>query len=154
MRAPHRGDRGATALELALLAPLLLTIVGGLLVFGLRSFYGGVADYSAKEAARHASIPDGTRTADGRRAYPSEAAVGAAAASAVPGILGAPSAVEVCPPTCTPACSSCSSREGQPVAVTVTWDVPVLTAALSLVPFLNSGPDAGQVVGTASRRRE
>lgn len=113
-----RHDRGAAALETALVVPVVLLLTGAVLLMGLRTVYASLAEHSARVAARHATIRQPT--------YPTEAQVEDAAANAVPaGLLGRP-AVRYDRPGVL--------RQGQRVVVTVRYDVPVLRFADLLVP--------------------
>lgn len=125
----RRGDTGAVVVETALVIPVLLMLLIGIMVFGLRMVYAGVAENAASKALRMATIPVGS-------AYPSEAAVRAA----VEGLdsvqlLGAPS----CPASAAPGCRgvevSTGSQQGAPVTVTVRYHVPVLRTVVGLWPF-------------------
>jgi len=78
-RMKGRYERGATALEFAILAPLLLAIVAGMVEFGLM-YQGNLAvTAAAREGARLLAVQDGalwdaSRVADA--AYPLEVADG------------------------------------------------------------------------------
>jgi Flp pilus assembly protein TadG len=56
MRRLIRGERGATAVEFALIVPVLLGIVAFVVVAGLRLVYVGLAENEARSMARAASI--------------------------------------------------------------------------------------------------
>ena len=65
-RAPfHRGDRGSVSLELAILAPALLLLLGVLVLAGRVETSSSAVEQAARAAARDASL---MRTADAARA--------------------------------------------------------------------------------------
>lgn len=68
-----RADEGATALEFALLAPLLITIVAGMVEFGLLFQANLAVTAAAREGARILAVNDGAEWDAGRvqdAAYP------------------------------------------------------------------------------------
>lgn len=123
-RHRRRREGGATAVEFALVAPVVFALIGGLLAFGLRVTFGAVAEFSARVALRDALLPTGPGT------YPDEAAIRSKAAAAVPNLLGNPANVVVCPPSCTQltgdACPSALDTPVQPV------DLPRLRLAAAI----------------------
>jgi Flp pilus assembly protein TadG len=141
-----RHDAGATAVEFAIVLPLLLTLIGSLLALGLHMTYAALAQHAANIGLRTAVVP----TAGG--GYPSDAQVRARLASSLGGVLPAPQPEPVLDDPATG-----SRRQGDPLTVRVTYQVPVVSAAARLVPVpgLRSAFDAlGSVTGTARGRRE
>ncbi len=126
-----RGDEGATAVETALVLPLLLLVLGGVLVLGLHATYAALAGHAAEVALRKATL----RTSAG---YPTAAAVDASVRSlAVSSALGTPSAPVEVDVTSTTA----RRRQGDRVTVTVTYDVAAIRTAGSWLPLV--GPALG-----------
>lgn len=122
-----RGDDGATAVEVALVLPLLLMLLGGILVFGLRMTYGALATHTAEVGLRDATL----RTSAG---YPSESDVrDGVEAMAITDLLGDPDSV-----TLAVTSTTTRKRQGDRVTVTVAYDVPAVRAAAGIVPFLSS----------------
>ncbi len=99
------GDRGAAAIEFALVSMLLTLFLLGMLQFGLILFDWQQIVRSAQEGARWAALGEDASTVDSR--------VDAAAAPLVP------KRVEISP-------EDYASRPGDPVTVTVYYDVAVI----------------------------
>lgn len=97
--------------------PLLLVLIGGLMAFGLRSFYGAVAEYTARQAVREAVLPPIPSTDEELRDR-----VAAKLDGLVPSLIGSPSSVRVCPPDCPPACVVAAAEPG--VAGRLEQDAP------------------------------
>lgn len=114
VRVRFRCDRGATAVEFALLVPFVLVLLAGLVFLGLRTVYAALAQDAAKEAVRTAALPPAGSAATGTEevcqaavaAVPAFFGPGAASCngvppSAAPGAGPTAVAVRVCPPDCT-----------------------------------------------------
>lgn len=118
-----RGDSGATAVEVALVLPILLLLLGGVLSLGLHMTYSALAGHTAEVALRKATI----RTSTG---YPTQAQVDSSVrAMPLTDVLGDPSepvSLQVVSPTG-------RQRQGDRVTVTVAYDVPALRAAAGAV---------------------
>jgi Flp pilus assembly protein TadG len=118
-----RGDTGATAVEVALVLPVLLLLLGGVLAFGLHLTYSALAGHTAEVALRKATL----RTSTG---YPTAAQVDASVrAMPLTNLLGDPSA----PVELTVVSTTGRQRQGDRVTVTVSYDVPALRAAAGAV---------------------
>lgn len=146
-----RGDRGATAVEFAIVLPIALLLIATVLLFALRMTYAALADHAARVGLKKATI----RTSQG---YPSDAAVrttvdGLFAAD----LLGTPTSFTV---TRTLLADS-RPGQGDPIRVQVAYTVPGFSAASVLVPELGpfkglraSLQDLGTVTRTADGRSE
>lgn len=122
MRDRLRGDRGATAVEFALVVPVALLLIGSILVFALHMTYAALADHAARVALKKAVI----RTSAG---YPTDAQVRQTTDDLFPnGLLGDPTSVTVVREDDTVA-------QGDTVHVTVVYRVPAIRTAVGLVPF-------------------
>ena len=144
MRRRARGDRGAAAVEFALVVPIALVVVAAILLFGLHMTYAALADHSARVALKTASL----RTSGG---YPSESAVrtkvdGLFAAD----LLGGPTSFTL-------SRQKTPVAQGDTVSVRVVYRVPAVQAASGLVPDI--APFKGlraslQRLGSVTRRAE
>ena len=150
MNLPARRDEsGATAVEFALVLTLVVSLFGMLLLLGLRLVYAGLADHAAQVALRTAAV----RTHSG---YPSDRQVKAAVDDLYPnGLIVDPMTVAVTPSSQSVRSVS-NTHQGETVTVTVTYDVPALTAVVSLanvigVPGLG---DLSVITRTATGRFE
>lgn len=144
MRRPGRdtGDDGATAVEFALVLPVLLAVVLMTLYGGLYLYYAAVAEHVARVAARDATLPvSGTST------YPSDSQISTTAKSTGHSLIPDPTAVSV---TSTPA--NDPPREGDEVTVSVTYELPAVRAVARALWFLPA-PTAS-ITRTATERRE
>lgn len=115
---PARSRRGATVVEFAIVAPLLLTLVLGVVQLSLAMNRAQGLHAAAREGARAASLETTT-----------DAQVRSAVASALDGVTGAAtSTVTITPATDRP----CDQRSGQTVTVQVSapasLDLPLLGA--------------------------
>lgn len=135
MRRLHK-DEGATALEFALVAPILLVLMFVVVYAGIYFFYAAVADHVARAVARDASIPS-------HGVYPTEADEKAVAESTAGSLLPSPTSVGLS--------SIPRQAEGNELTVTVTYDIPGLSAVGSLLPFL---PKSGALTRTVTVRYE
>jgi Flp pilus assembly protein TadG len=131
MRRPdrsRRSDAGATAIEFALVAPVVLLLIFAALYGAFYYFYVAAASHVARSVARDASIPE-------HRVYPSAADEMTVAKQAAGAMLPAPTSVSVVPVT--------TVHEGNAVTVTVTYDLPALMQVGRALPFL---PRPGGVI--------
>lgn len=135
MRALRKDD-GATALEFALVAPILFVLIFVVLYAGMYYFYAAVADHVARAVARDASIPS-------HGVYPSEADEQAVAESTAGTLLPSPTSVGLS--------STPRPAEGSELTVTVTYDIPGLSAVGRLLPFL---PKSGSMTRSVTVRYE
>jgi Flp pilus assembly protein TadG len=140
----RESDSGATAVEFALVFPVVVSVLFFTLYGALFFFYSAIADHVARSVAREVSIPVGqTGTA-----YP-DATPGVVAEDAkqtAGSLIPTPSDVST---TSEPATST--PQEGDLVTVTVTYRLPVLTELSSVIPGL-SGIDS--LTRSATDRRE
>jgi Flp pilus assembly protein TadG len=108
-------ERGAAAVEFALILPLLILLVFGIVQFSIAYNRAQGLHAAAREGARLASLPQTTQSAISARV--------ASALSGVP-LSGSPS-ISVSPSSTKP----CQNRSGQTVTVTVTavtdLDIPL-----------------------------
>lgn len=137
-------ERGATAVELAIILPLVLLFVGLLLFGGFYALYASTADHAASEAARYASIRQGNSSS---APYPTEAEVAAMVnADVLPGFV----------PDAEILLTSLSEdpNEGDRVTVTIHLeDLPVLSIASGFLSAVGlDGFD--DITRTASGRRQ
>lgn len=127
-----RAERGASAVEFALVAPLLFGLLAMAFTGGLAFTLNALVHRSAENAARVAAVPtmsqemqeDGTFYT---RSYATEEEIRQAAADAA--ILFQPTSVEV---TCRPA--PCSEGGQVTVRVTYAWHNPVASLFGGLSP--------------------
>jgi Flp pilus assembly protein TadG len=148
-------DRGAAAVEFAVVGLVAIMLLFGLILLGLHASYSGLAEHGARKAARTAAVKS---LRAGR--YPSDDEVRAAAA--VPnGVLGTPVAVTVerhagsgsSEVPCTVDGSGRGCNEGDVVIVTVTYRTPGVAAAASIIPGLG-GTGLEEITRSASARFE
>jgi Flp pilus assembly protein TadG len=121
-------ESGATAVEFALVAPVVILLIFGALYGGFYYYYTAAAAHVARATARDASIPDHGR-------YPSAADEMAYAKQAAGRMLPNPTSVAV---QAIPAVG-----EGNAVTVTVTYELPALVQVGKVLPFL---PHPGGVI--------
>lgn len=142
--ARDRSERGATTVEFAIILPLVILFVGLLLFGGFYALYASTADHAAAEAARYASIRQGTSNS---APYPTEAEVAEKVnGDVLPGFV--PDAnVSVTTLSAVP-------NEGDRVTVTIRLEnLPVLGVASSFLSAVGlSGFD--DITRTASERRQ
>ena len=131
-----RKDDGATALEFAIVAPIVLVLIFAVIYAGMYFFYAAVADHIARVVARDAAIPS-------HGVYPTTAEERAVAENAAGPLLPTPTNVALAP---TPA-----AAEGNELTVTVSYDIPGLAAIGGLMPFL---PKSGALARTVTVRYE
>jgi Flp pilus assembly protein TadG len=127
-------DRGAAAVEFALLFPVFLVMVCGIMDFGMLIYSQTVVNNAAREAVRAASL--GATSIDANKV----------ATSAAGALFGAPM-TNTPVWTCTPDSESCTNfTEGgltaapatSTVTVTLTYDYAWITPLAALVPGLGS----------------
>lgn len=99
-------SRGAVAVEFALVAPILLALVAGILEFSHAYNLQISVSQAAREAAREMAIED------------DQAAAAAAAAAGAPGLNGADFEYDFSPASCT---------AGENMTVTITYPAATLT---------------------------
>lgn len=140
-----RNEHGAAAVELVLLLPAFLALVGLVLMAGWLGLIRVVLDHGAREGLRVASIPVG----DDLRSWPTPAEVGAAVEAATPLIS---------PTSVTSSGAGPNPTGNEPLEVTVVYEVsnPVAVllaplAAIGLDQIVN--PDI-RIVSRAGGRRE
>jgi len=118
-------DAGATAIEFALVAPVVILLVFTALYGAVYAYYSAVAAHVARAVSRDASIPD-------HGVYPSAANEVTVANNASGTMMPNATSVTVTP---TPAVG-----EGNAVAVTVTYDLPALARIGAVLPFAPQPP--------------
>lgn len=99
-------ESGAAAVEFALVVPILLVLVLGIVEFGFLTFLNASAAGAAREGAREMAISQNQGQAQG------------VASSAFANTTGRPPTLVTVPGTCS---------AGAPVIVTVTYSYPTLT---------------------------
>lgn len=142
LRACKR-DEGATAIEFALVLPVLLAIVLFTLYGALYLYYAAVAEHVARAAVRDATLP-----AHGNSSYPSDTDVYDAAKAAGGALMPDPTSVQVSEP----ADASNPPREGDPVTVTVTYQLPAVATVARTLWFLPT--PTSSITRSATGRRE
>jgi Flp pilus assembly protein TadG len=105
MRNSRRDERGAAAVEFALVLPLLVMLVFGIFQFSIAYNRMQGLHAAAREGARLASLPDTTS--------------GEIVAKVNDALTGVVDSATIDPG------ESCSGRSGDPVIVTVTYDNPI-----------------------------
>lgn len=136
----RKSERGATALEFVLVAPLAIFLVGALLTLGMHAFVSVAINSAARDGVRYAS----TRVSN-RDPYPTDAEIASYIASEkIPGFLPAPDVTV----------TSSGSGAGSRVTVTVEYqNLPLLSAAGIMLRALGAtGVD--DIAKSASGRRE
>lgn len=123
-RFRRRGDEGAAALEFALVVPVFLVFVGGMLALGLRMAYSGIAEHAAREGLRTATVKT---TAGG---YASQNDVQNKVDSVFSGLLNTVDPVTVAVNQAGPI-----KRQGDEVRVTVHYRIGAVSAAARIMPF-------------------
>lgn len=137
-------DEGATALEFALVLPVIVVVTFFALYGAMFFFYSAVADHVARSVARQVSIPTGQSGS----AYPdaTAATVVTDAKNAAGGFIPNPdSAVATKSP------STGTPQQGDMVTVTVTYKLPVLSSISSVIPGFSS---ITTITRSASERRQ
>ena len=139
-------ERGTTAVEFAIVAPVLFMFILFAMYGGLLVFYGAVADHVARQVARQVAIP----TSSTGSAYPDQGGGGSAtvqdaASRAAIGLMPDPGSVTV-------TSARDSVAPGDEVTVTVTYHPPGLKFLKGVMWFLPGRDDS--VTRTATARRE
>jgi len=135
MRGPrvHPGldvqsDRGTTSVEFAIVLPVLLTLIGGVMVLALAMVYSGLAEHAARIGLREAVI----RTSGG---YPEEARVREFVDKSLGTFMPAPlnnRPLLVRDPG--DVAKSVRKIQGDRITVRVEYEIPVVSSALGLIP--------------------
>lgn len=133
-----RSDHGATAVEFALVLPLVLGFVGMALTGGLAFTYDALVHRGAEYAAREAAVPEGLYASS----YATEEEVTAAAATGT--VLFEPTSVTV-------VCSPSPCGEGRRVTVRVSYDWA--NPAAGLLSAVTGGGVGDSFVFTGQARR-
>jgi Flp pilus assembly protein TadG len=144
-------ERGASAVELALVLPILMSVLGIVLTTGLRMVYVGLAEHEARTVVRTASI---RTTSSSSSPYPDNTAANRLAlcgqgAISLPGTTFSPSTG--CVITKDPNVSSPS--EGDLVTVTLTYQATIIQKFVGWLPanILNG---LSTITASASASRE
>jgi Flp pilus assembly protein TadG len=152
MTRPRRGDgeRGATAVEFVIVAPLVFAFLMFLAYGGCYMIYGALVQDAANNAAKSATL-----VAETSRDYPALNTVVSAATGAISLVPGS-STVTVSAGASAVACGSVTdsgtTTQGDIVTVQVTQTMPVASAFSTVLSFLGSIPDT--VTRCASERAE
>lgn len=128
-RQARRDDRGATTVEAALVIPVALLLFIGILIFGLRMVYSGLAEHVASTALREATIREG-----GDYLTQADLAAKVEQMRAVE-LLGSPSCSEPCSSVELNTAVDGPKHQGTAITVTVHYEVPVLKTVVQLWPF-------------------
>lgn len=137
-------DEGATAVEMALILPLVVAVLFFVLYGALFFYYSAVADHVARSVARQVSVPVGQTGTSYPDASPGVVVADAKDASGT--YMPTPSSV-----TTTASPVSATPAEGDLVTVTVTYQLPVLSGLGHLVPGLSS---IASITRSATERRQ
>lgn len=123
---PHCRERGAAAVEFALILPILLLLIGGIVDFGRAMFTQVIVTNSAREGARAAVVGVNSAGLQAR----AKAAAGPYSTSA--GLVVSP--IETCP-------SAPGPTDNASVTVTMSFDWILLGPALAVVGSSSVLPD-------------
>lgn len=148
----HSRQRGAVSLEFALVFPVAMLLLGGIIYLGLYATYSGLAEHGVRQAARFGGIKS---LASGT--YPTDAEVRTIGAKVDP-LLGTPLSVAVsrtagAGTSALPCVVSGAGRrcgDGDVITVTATYDAGALSA-IAAVPGL---PGSGTITRSATARFE
>jgi Flp pilus assembly protein TadG len=142
-RAAARRDDGATAVEFAIVLPVVLAVMFFALYGALFFFYSAIADHVSRTVVRQVSIP-----ISGNSDYPDlhSGMVAADAKSAAGTLLPDPTSV-----TTSSQSATGTPQQGDFVTVTVTYKLPVLDQLASLVPGISA---IDTITRSASERRQ
>lgn len=153
----RRGDDGATTVETALVLPVALVLLAGVLLFALRATYTALADHAVAVGLRTATLRGTTTYVDDvtglQSRYPNQARVASVTGGLLGGLLGPPSTVQL---TVRSVRTSQTKQQGDEVSLTLTYDLPAVQAAARLVPFAGDSlaTGLGTVTASASGRLE
>lgn len=117
----RRDDAGATAVEFALVAPIVFLLIFAALYGGFYYYYAAVSAHVARAVARDASIPQ-------HGSYPTAAEEKVVADNVGGAMIPSPTSVTLDP---NPAVG-----EGNAVTVSVTYDLPLLDFLGRTMPFV------------------
>lgn len=146
-RLPLPRDRGATAVEFALVVPVALMLIGTIFVFAMYMTYAALADHAARIGLDRAVI----RTSVG---YATEGEVKTTVDALFPNdLLGDPTDVKLTRQTIPASRASGKIAQGDTIRVLVRYNVPVVQTASGIIPF--DGLRAKlKALGTVSRVAE
>jgi len=146
----HR-QRGAVALEFALVFPVALTVLAAIIYLGLQATYSGLAEHGVRNAARFGGIKS---LASGT--YPTDAQIRTVGAK-VDALLGTPLSVTVARKAGSAGTVDCvlsgpgkRCGDGDVITVTATYDAGALGAIAAVPGF----PGGGTITRTATARFE
>lgn len=146
-------EKGTSAVEFALVLPVLILFILGIIQFGFIFFHWLSITHAAREGARWASLenPDGTVTQQGTTRYK----VWQATSSLNPRLANSDIAIAVLNPDGTvrenPADPTIEDA-GNPVTVTVTYDSPIIAPLMKNI-FGTSG-NSITLVSSATQKIE
>ena len=130
-RLRHWRDRGAAAVEFALIVPALVTLIFGSIEFGLAIEVRTAVQNAAREGVRMASLVGGS---DGAAAVQEVKDAATQALSGLPGVVVNPPVV-----SCTPGpCVIGSAAQGSVATVTVTVQYAGITGFLPVSTLTSS----------------
>ncbi|MEO7443618.1 MAG: TadE family protein [Acidimicrobiales bacterium] len=147
-----RRQRGAVALEFALVFPVALTLLAGIMYLGLHATYSGLAEHGVRNAARYGgirSLASGT--------YPTDAEITTGGAK-VDVLLGTPMSVVVSRRggsgssnlACVVSGAGRRCGDGDVITVTARYNAGALTPLISLMGIAGDGT----ITRTATARFE
>ena len=133
----RRGDRGAAAVEFALLVPILLIVVFGIVDFGLLMNSSSLVSNAAREGARVGSL-EGTQKASEDAAKAAMTGLIGTIPGPGTGLVAACSTGGATPATCTGwtgTSGTTAAPAGGTVTVTITYNYTWLTPIVRLLGF-------------------
>jgi len=137
-------DRGATAVEFALVFPVILMVIFFALYGAMFFYYSAVAGHVARTVTRQISIPVG-RTGSG---YPAEDATSLMTRA---DNVGGPMIPNASDATAHNQGNDLTPEEGDLVTVTITYKLPVMSQLASVIPGLSA---IDTVSTSATERRQ
>lgn len=152
----RRDDRGAVAVEFALVFPLAVVMIGFLTALGLRVFWAALADNATRSAVHYASIantarhyPKGNATVDGMKSVSSQAGgaySGVLGSATVTGSVCSDPVEANCDPSVLPLAANFQcDKSGNLITVEVTYQVPGLSGLQGLINAIPGAPDVTQL---------